>query len=95
MTAEQVWTAALGELALQMTKATFDTWLRPTRALRREGDVLVIGVTNMMIVFVIVIALLLLFLTGLYLLMMLGPIGRILVALILVGVVVVAVLTWS
>jgi len=43
---ERIWTAALGELRLQMTKATFDTWVRDTRALELDGDCLVIGVSN-------------------------------------------------
>lgn len=36
MNARDIWHAALGELQLQMTKATFDTWVRPTRALAFE-----------------------------------------------------------
>ncbi len=44
MTPEQIWQAVLGELELQMTRATFDTWLRDTRVVTREGDTFVIGV---------------------------------------------------
>ncbi len=42
----QVWEAALGELALQMTRGTFNTWLKPTRVLARENGVFTIGVAN-------------------------------------------------
>lgn len=44
----QVWHAALGELQLQMTKATFDTWVKPTFALScdLERNVFVVGVRN-------------------------------------------------
>jgi uncharacterized membrane-anchored protein len=43
-----VWTATLAELQLQMSKATFDTWVKPTFPIgfRVEGDELVIGVRN-------------------------------------------------
>lgn len=44
MTADQIWQAALRELQLQMTKATFDTWVKNTRALSHEGGIFVIGV---------------------------------------------------
>jgi len=44
---QKVWQAALGELELQMTRATFDTWLRDTRCIDTENDsTLVIGVKN-------------------------------------------------
>ena len=36
-TAEKLWQAALGELQLQMTRATFDTWLRGSRVISCEG----------------------------------------------------------
>jgi hypothetical protein len=42
----EIWQAALGELQLQMTRQTFNTWLKPTRAISREGNVLAIGVEN-------------------------------------------------
>ena len=46
--AAHVWQAALGELQLQMTKATFDTWVKPTFALAldAEKNILVVGVRN-------------------------------------------------
>ncbi|MBM4422967.1 MAG: chromosomal replication initiator protein DnaA [Chloroflexi bacterium] len=46
MRPEQVWQAALGELQLQLTKSTFDTWLRDTSLLSYEDGVFVIGVEN-------------------------------------------------
>ena len=36
--AQELWQSALNELELQMTKATFSTWLRPTRLLAWEPD---------------------------------------------------------
>lgn len=46
--AAHVWQAALSELQMQMTKATFDTWVKPTFALAMDADknVLVVGVRN-------------------------------------------------
>jgi len=46
MTAQQLWEAALGRLELQMTKATFATWIKPTSALAYEDGTLVITVAN-------------------------------------------------
>ena len=46
MDARQVWQAALGELQLQMTKATFDTWLKDTSVISYEDSTVVIGVSN-------------------------------------------------
>jgi chromosomal replication initiator protein len=43
---DQVWPAALGELQLQMTQATFDTWLRDSRLLKCEDGTFVVGVKN-------------------------------------------------
>ena len=41
----KIWKAALGELELQMARATFDTWLRDTHCLGvEEGNVLIVGV---------------------------------------------------
>lgn len=45
-TAAQVWQATLVELQLQMTKATYDTWVKPTYAISLDGNVLTIGVRN-------------------------------------------------
>jgi chromosomal replication initiator protein len=41
--ARQIWQAALGELQLQMTKATFDTWLKGTYAIAYEDGTFIIG----------------------------------------------------
>ena len=46
MKLEQVWQAVLGQLQLDMPRATFDTWLRDTRPLTREDGAYVIGVEN-------------------------------------------------
>jgi chromosomal replication initiator protein len=46
MKADQIWQAALGELQLQMTKATFDTWVKPTNVISYEDGSFVIGVPN-------------------------------------------------
>ncbi len=43
---DSAWKATLGELELQMTKATFNTWLRDARLLSSAGDRYVIGVRN-------------------------------------------------
>jgi chromosomal replication initiator protein len=46
MNADQIWYAALGELQLQMTRPTFDTWLKNTKAISYEDGSLIIGVHN-------------------------------------------------
>ena len=46
MRTAHIWSATLGELQLQMTQATFDTWLRDSRLLKFEGDVVVVAVKN-------------------------------------------------
>lgn len=46
MRPEQVWQAALGELQLQLTKSTFDTWLRDTNLIAHEDGIFIIGVEN-------------------------------------------------
>ncbi len=46
MKAEQIWQAALGELQMQMTKATFDTWLKRTAVLTYANQELVIACPN-------------------------------------------------
>jgi hypothetical protein len=42
----QIWRAALGELRLQMTRATFDTWLRDSSLVSYEDGVMVVRVKN-------------------------------------------------
>jgi len=46
MDIERIWRTALGELQLQMPRATFDTWLKGTRALAYEDGTVIIGVHN-------------------------------------------------
>jgi chromosomal replication initiator protein len=46
MLPETAWKATLGELELQMTKATFNTWLKDTRLLACDGAEYVVGVKN-------------------------------------------------
>jgi chromosomal replication initiator protein len=46
MSAQKVWKATLGELELQMTRATFNTWLKDTRLLSYEEGVFLVGVRN-------------------------------------------------
>jgi chromosomal replication initiator protein len=46
MKPNEVWQAALGELQLQMTRGTFNTWLKPTRVVSYEDGTLIIGVEN-------------------------------------------------
>ncbi len=46
MIPENAWKATLGELELQMTKATFNTWLKDTCLLRCKDTIYVIGVRN-------------------------------------------------
>ena len=44
--AESTWQATLGELQLQMTKATFDTWVKQTHVVAYEDGTFIIGVQN-------------------------------------------------
>jgi chromosomal replication initiator protein len=46
MKPDQVWQAALGELQLKMTKATFDTWVKNTFVISYEDGTFIIGVRN-------------------------------------------------
>lgn len=43
MDAEHVWQSALGQLQMQMTRATFDTWVKDTRIVAKDDQKLVIG----------------------------------------------------
>lgn len=45
-TPEAAWKATLGELELQMSRSTFQSWLADAELLRVEGDCWVIGVRN-------------------------------------------------
>lgn len=42
----QVWQAALGELQLQLTKSTYDTWLKNTQVINYHADIFTIAVEN-------------------------------------------------
>jgi chromosomal replication initiator protein len=46
MKPDLIWSACLGELQLQMTQATFDTWLRDARFIKFEDGSFVVGVKN-------------------------------------------------
>lgn len=46
MTPEQVWQAAQGQLQLEMTKATYDTWVRDAALLSYEDGAFIVGVSN-------------------------------------------------
>ena len=46
MNADVAWKATLGELELQMTKATFTTWLKDARLLTFDENEFVVGVRN-------------------------------------------------
>ena len=46
MLPETAWKTALGELELQMTKATFNTWLKDAHLLDCNGDEYLVGVRN-------------------------------------------------
>jgi chromosomal replication initiator protein len=46
LSSEETWQATLAQLQLQMTKATFDTWIRDTQVVDCENNTFVIGVKN-------------------------------------------------
>ena len=46
MRPESVWSATLGELQLQVSRSTFDTWLRDARLVSCEAGEYIIGVEN-------------------------------------------------
>jgi len=46
MNAARIWSAALGELQLQMTQATFETWLRDSKLVKYEDGTFVVSVKN-------------------------------------------------
>ena len=43
---EQAWQSALGQLQMEMPKASFDTWVRDTRLVSYEDGLFTIGVRN-------------------------------------------------
>ncbi len=46
MKAEQAWQAALGQLQMDMPKASFDTWVRNAEIVSYEDNVFIVGVPN-------------------------------------------------
>ncbi|MGB8644067.1 MAG: DnaA N-terminal domain-containing protein [Anaerolineae bacterium] len=46
VSADQIWKAALGELQLQLTRATFETWVKPAFGISFVPGTLIIGVRN-------------------------------------------------
>ncbi len=46
MKADEIWQTALGELQMEMTRATYDTWVKPTSLLSYEDGRFAIAVTN-------------------------------------------------
>lgn len=46
MNIEQAWQSVLGQLQMEMPRASFDTWVRDTRPLQYEGGLLTVGVRN-------------------------------------------------
>jgi len=46
MDAEQAWQSALGQLQMEMPKASFDTWVRDTHIVSYEDGLFIIGVCN-------------------------------------------------
>jgi chromosomal replication initiator protein len=46
MKAEQTWQAVLGQLQMDMPKASFDTWVRNAEIVSYEDNVFIIGVSN-------------------------------------------------
>jgi hypothetical protein len=46
MTPEQAWQSVLGQLQMEMPRASFDTWVRDTQLLTYENGLVTIGVRN-------------------------------------------------
>jgi chromosomal replication initiator protein len=46
MNAEQAWKSVLGQLQMEMPRASFDTWVRDTRPVSYDQGVLTVGVQN-------------------------------------------------
>jgi chromosomal replication initiator protein len=46
MNLKQLWSAALGEIQLTVTKGNYDTWFKDTAVISEEDDVFMIGVPN-------------------------------------------------
>jgi chromosomal replication initiator protein len=46
MNAIQAWQATLGQLQMEMSKASYDTWVRSTELVNHEQDIFTVGVQN-------------------------------------------------
>ncbi|HLO17030.1 MAG TPA: DnaA N-terminal domain-containing protein, partial [Anaerolineales bacterium] len=46
MNAEQAWQSVLGQLQMEMPRASFDTWVRDTRPIAYQEGTLTVGVRN-------------------------------------------------
>ena len=46
MNAEQAWQSVLGQLQMEMPRASFDTWVRDSHPMAYEGGVITVGVRN-------------------------------------------------
>jgi len=46
MNAEQAWQSVLGQLQMEMPRASFDTWVRDSHPMAFEGGVITVGVRN-------------------------------------------------
>lgn len=46
MHTDEIWQTALGQLQMQMTRATFDTWVKHSRGLAYEDGLFVVGVPS-------------------------------------------------
>ena len=46
MNPEQAWQSALGQLQMEMPKASFDTWVRDTQVVSYTDGTLTVGVRN-------------------------------------------------
>ena len=46
MNAEQAWQSVLGQLQMEMPRASFDTWVRETKPVSYQDGALTIGVRN-------------------------------------------------
>ncbi|MEI7848482.1 MAG: chromosomal replication initiator protein DnaA [Chloroflexota bacterium] len=46
MNAEQAWQSVLGQLQMEMPRASFDTWVRDTQPISYDEGVMIVGVSN-------------------------------------------------
>ena len=46
MNADQAWQSVLGQLQMEMPRASFDTWVRDTRPITYENGLLTVSVRN-------------------------------------------------